>query len=149
IRLELGRPPGEAVRDAADERLAVLRQDRSEPLVRVALVQEDRQAALGGELELRYERALLRVGRGEVAKEVEAALADRDDPRLLNELTARVERMRIDLRRVVRMDARRRIKPGMSRRELRGLHAPGYGRACDDHPGHADRCCPLDHGLAV
>src|SRR5690606_8574009 len=118
---------------AADERFAMRRDDRREAFVRIALMEEDRELELGRERELRLEGALLRVGRREVAKEVEAALADRDDARLLGERSQRVDRVRIELGGMMGMDAGRRIEPGARRRELRGAGARRDARARDDH----------------
>jgi len=68
---------GEAMSDAARELGPVLAQDSHECRVRVALMQENGLAAADRELELAAEHALLVGMRGEVAKIVQAAFADR------------------------------------------------------------------------
>ena len=65
------------MRDAAREPRPVLAQDSHERCVRVALMQENGLAAADRELELAAEHALLVGMRGEVAKIVQAAFADR------------------------------------------------------------------------
>ena len=71
----------EAMRDAADEARSVLAEDRQEFVVRVALMEKDRLARLSCEIELLPELRSLRCPRGNVAKVVQSAFADRDDLR--------------------------------------------------------------------
>jgi hypothetical protein len=63
----------------------VLREDGEHALGSVALVQEDGQADLGRELQLRLEPALLDIARREVAIEIEPTLTDGDDLRLFGQ----------------------------------------------------------------
>jgi hypothetical protein len=60
-------------------------EDGEEAGVRLALVAEERLAALGGEPEVGVEDRLLHLGRGEVAVEVEPALAHGDAARVLEQ----------------------------------------------------------------
>ncbi len=81
---------------------------RDELLVRIAFVQEHGLTDLGRELELRRERAPLRVARRVVAKEVEAAFADGDEGGIREQRAEGCRRMRVELRRMVRVHARGR-----------------------------------------
>ncbi len=100
-------PPRGNLRQPLDER-------RDEIGVRVALMQEHGLAAVDGELELRAERALLRVARRQVAKVVESAFADRDDVGAPQQRGERRGRVRVEFRRVVRVHpGSREQNPGM------------------------------------
>jgi hypothetical protein len=92
----------------------------------------------------------LRRARREVAKVVQPAFANRDDLRLRGERRELLQRLRIELRSVMRMDARRATKAlriaadEVDRRPRARQRAPG-----DHHAGHAGSRSALDHFGAI
>src|SRR5215469_4427700 len=94
VGMQLIRSSGEAMGDAARQRLPVLLQDSEKIVMRITLVQEHRLAHASGELELSMERLLLHRAGGEIAKIVEAAFPRRDHLRLARELLEDAERVR-------------------------------------------------------
>ena len=86
VRGELVLVTRKAMRNAADERGAVLAQNRHKILVRIALVQEYRLAEGPRQLELAVEGLLLCGARRQVAEVVQPAFPDRDHLGRLREL---------------------------------------------------------------
>ena len=96
------------------------------------------------------ERALLRVARRQVAKEIEPAFADRDDVGAPQQRGERRGRVRVEFRRVMRVHAGGREQtPGMRLAEGQGLHAAGDRGAGHDRAAHARRGRPREHVRAV
>jgi hypothetical protein len=95
-------------------------------VVRVAAVDEHRLADPARQRELASERALLGFTRREVAKEIEASLADRDDARTAGQPLDLGERRLVGLGGFVRMNPDRRphigLARGQCRRGARGAH---------------------------
>ena len=107
--------------------------------VRVALVQEHWLADLGGELELPAKGLPLRIARGEIAKEIEPALADGHDLAVGEQCPQRRQAMFVELRRVMRVHAGRGPEPVRpSRGQGCCLDAAGDRRTRHDEP--ADAC---------
>ena len=71
VCVECALVPGEAVHDGTPEPVAVTGEDGDESLARIALVHEQRHVELRGNLDLRFEGALLAIPGREVAIEVE------------------------------------------------------------------------------
>ena len=117
---------------------------RERVLVGVAGVDDDRLAELGGDLELRFEEALLVVVRGVLAEVVEARLADRDRARVAEQVAKLVEAVRVGLVRVVRVDAEDGVDAvvllGERERLVRARDAGGDG----DHAVDADGAGSLE-----
>ncbi len=151
IRLELRNAAREAMRDAAAGDLRhQLDERREEVRVRVALMQEHGLAARRGELELRTERAPLRVARRQVAKVVEPAFADGDDVRAAEQRGERGSRVLVEFRRVMRVHAGRREQhAGMRFAEGQGLDAAGNRGAGHNRAAHAGRGGAREHLSAV
>lgn len=94
---------GEAVRDAAQRACIMLAQRTDEIRVRIALMQEQRLAALRGKFQLPFEGAALRVARREIAVVVKTAFADGNDFRMLQQRTQFRQILVSQLRGVMRM----------------------------------------------
>ena len=101
---------------------------RERLVVRVAGVDHERQAQLVGQLDLRGEHAALVVGRGVVAVEVEADLAQRDHPRPGQQ---RAHRVHVGLGGLVRVPADDRPHAGMAGGQLHRLLAADREDALD------------------
>ena len=130
------------MRDAAREPRQVVLEDGDEGVVAVALVQEDRLAALDGQFQLPAEGALLVCVRGEVAEVVESALAGRADLRCGEQLAQAWQVVRAEFAGVVGMDARRRPKQRrIGPHEVDGLPRALERAARDHHVAHAGRHC--------
>ncbi len=132
--------------EAADHRL----QDLQEIVVRVPLVQEHGQLALGRELELCLESCPLRFARREIAEIVEAAFSDRDDLRLPQQGAER------RLGGLVPVGGMVRVHPGGGKegarprlRQLGSLLAAGHGTAGDDQARHAALGRTLDDLVTI
>src|SRR5204862_1052199 len=108
IGVELVLVAGEAMRHRGLH--AMVAQDLGEARMRVARMQEQRQAELEAELELCDEPFLLVWMRRIVAVEVEAAFADRHRARMLGEPAQLSNSGRAAVARMVRMHADRGIK---------------------------------------
>ncbi len=80
-------------------------EDGEEADVRLALVAEERLAALGGKSEVSVKDRLLDLGRGEVAIEVEPALAHGDAARILEQTPCTGDPVRGTVLGVVRVRA--------------------------------------------
>src|SRR5688572_16868397 len=104
------RAAGEAVCYAARKASTHRLEHCDELLVCVALVQEHRFADLSRELELRREGASLRVAWRVVAEEIEAAFADGDELRCLEQRPQRRRRVRVELGGMMRVHAGRRAQ---------------------------------------
>lgn len=124
--------------------------DRHEIRVRVALVQEQRLAGVGGDLQLHLERTSLRGARRKIAEVIQAAFAHRDHfGQCLQRTHFRVAFGGV-FGRMVRMHAR----GGEQFAWMRTCEFGGHGgmraaRAGDDHARHARRARALQHGVAV
>src|SRR5262249_7280264 len=111
VILELVRLAGEAMGDSArSQRLRILSQDGDKVFVRIALMQEHRLAHPSCDLELTCKCGALHVARGEIAEVVEAALADGYDFRPVREPFELMRQLVGELRSVMRVNARGRIK---------------------------------------
>src|SRR5690606_29739392 len=90
------------------------------------------------------------IARRKIAEEVEPALAGGDDARLREQRLERRQRGIVELGRVMRMNAGRRVQAARAQvGERRGRAARGDRRAGDDQTVDAARCGAVDHGLAV
>ena len=118
--------------------------------MRIALVQEDGQAVVFGNCKLSLERAPLRIRRREIAKVVEAALANRDAPVMAAEFTDGCIGSVVVIAGMVRVNAGRRVQE--IRLLFRELQRPGIARdAAASHDDRADAGVPgvLQHLVAV
>ena len=78
IVLQFRSPAGKAMRNAAGEAAAKIREDGGKVVMRVALMEKHRLARRNGEFQLRDEGGALGLGRREIAEIIQAAFADRD-----------------------------------------------------------------------
>jgi hypothetical protein len=125
---------GHAARQAG----AKLLENGREVAVRIALMQKHRLARRDGNFQLRGKGRALRIARREVSKVVQAALADGDHPRLIQQ-RAKFRPLRgIEIMRVMRMYAgRARQKRRMRRREGRSPVRAGQIGAGDHLVRHS------------
>jgi hypothetical protein len=100
----------EAMRDSTRNVSHRRLQNRNKVFVCIALMQEKRQAAPDGKLQLTLERHALRCSRGKIAKIVQPALADGDDCRICKQLLQACVDVIVVFAGVMRMHAGRGMK---------------------------------------
>ena len=116
----------------------------------VALVQEQRLAAVHGQLQLALESAALRVAWCEVAEVVQPAFANGHDFRLCEQLAKLGDGFVGHLQRVVRMRAVRGEQPaGMRSRKVQRLLRAFARGAGDHHLADAGRGRARQHGVQI
>lgn len=136
--------------DASRDPVTVARQYFKHVLVRIALMQKDRQAGICRKLKLRLKGRTLIGARREIAKIVEPALTDGDDGIVREELLERLRAVPVEFACVMRVHAGRGIQyAAVGEGEFGGLDACRDCRAGHDHAGDADGCGVREHRLAV
>ena len=99
--------------DRPRQAIAPCREDGDHPVGGIAFVDEDREAAARGEVEVLLEAPLLLISRRKVAEEVEAAFAHGDAFRLIQEVLEPREPVVFDVRGMMRVDSGRKPRvPG-------------------------------------
>ncbi len=147
---QLGFLAGETVDDRGADATTHVVHEAQEVGVRVALVQEQRLAAVDRELKLAFECEQLRLARREIAVVVETGLADRDDFVVRMQLAQQAFAVRVEVARVVRMHARRRVEETrMQASERERVPRSLRARSGDDELCDAVRARAREHIVEV
>ncbi len=145
--------PREGVQDAARAAAETSRpaeQGGRDVVVRLAVVDEDGQVALGGERQLTVERLALHIGRGQAPEVVEPDLADGADARVRDEALEPRPPDLVHAPRVMRVDADRGEHDArVAGRQLEGRLGRVEIPARDEDPLEAGGDCTLDDGRSI